>query len=69
MDKQTDRRSFGDALYDALVERQTIAPLTEQAPDITIDDAYKVSLQDARAPARPRARWWSARRSASPARR
>ncbi|MGR8918966.1 MAG: 2-oxopent-4-enoate hydratase [Gammaproteobacteria bacterium] len=37
--------SFGDALYDALLSRQTIAPLTEQAPDITIDDAYKVSLR------------------------
>lgn len=37
--------TFGDALYDALVARTTIAPLTEQAPDITTEDAYKVSLR------------------------
>lgn len=36
---------FGDALYEAMVARTTIAPLTEQAPDITIEDAYKVSLR------------------------
>jgi len=35
---------FGNALYDALRARSTIAPLTEQAPDITIEDAYQVSL-------------------------
>jgi 2-oxopent-4-enoate/cis-2-oxohex-4-enoate hydratase len=37
-------RGFGDALYDALVKRETIEPLTEQAPDIEIDDAYQISL-------------------------
>ena len=37
--------SFGDALYEAMVSRKTIAPLTEQAPDITIDDAYRISLR------------------------
>jgi len=36
--------AFGDALYAALVNRQTIAPLTEQAPEITIEDAYRISL-------------------------
>jgi 2-oxopent-4-enoate/cis-2-oxohex-4-enoate hydratase len=36
---------FGDALYDALRARTTIAPLTDQAPDITIEDAYRVSLR------------------------
>lgn len=36
---------FGDALYDAMCERTTIDPLTEQAPDITIEDAYQVSLR------------------------
>ena len=37
--------NFGDALYEAMVSRKTIAPLTEQAPDITVDDAYKISLR------------------------
>jgi 2-oxopent-4-enoate/cis-2-oxohex-4-enoate hydratase len=36
--------AHGEALYTALVERRTIAPLTTQAPAITIDDAYRVSL-------------------------
>lgn len=44
MDK-TQIEQFGDALYDAMVSRQTIAPLTEQAPDISIEDAYKISLR------------------------
>ena len=37
--------SFGDALYAALVNRETIEPLTEQAPGIEIDDAYQISLR------------------------
>ena len=36
---------YGDALYDAMVTRTTIAPLTTQSPDITIDDAYRISLR------------------------
>ena len=44
MDKQ-QIEGFGDALYEALVARKTIAPLTEQAPDITIEDAYQISLR------------------------
>ena len=36
---------FGDALYGALRARTTIAPLTDQAPGITIEDAYQVSLR------------------------
>lgn len=38
-------KTFGDDLYEALVRRETIAPLTEQDPEITIDDAYQISLQ------------------------
>ncbi len=34
---------FGDALFDAMTARTTIAPLTTQAPDITLDDAYLIS--------------------------
>lgn len=38
-------QGFGDELYDALRGRHTVAPLTSRAPDITIDDAYHVSLR------------------------
>ena len=41
---ETQIASFGDALFDALRQRQTIAPLSEQAPGITIEDAYQISL-------------------------
>lgn len=44
MDKQKIE-GFGDALYQAMVDRAPIDPLTEQAPDITIEDAYQVSLR------------------------
>lgn len=36
---------YGDDLYQALINRTTIAPLTEQSPDITIDDAYQIQLR------------------------
>ena len=42
---QAQIEGYGDALYDAMVERKTIVPLTTQAPDITIDDAYRISLR------------------------
>ena len=37
--------AYGDELYDALRERRTITPFTERTPEITIDDAYHVSLR------------------------
>ena len=37
--------SCGNTLYDCLRERRTIDPLTDQEPDITIEDAYRISLQ------------------------
>ena len=40
---QTHITSFGDALFEAMNQRSTIAPLTTQAPDISIDDAYLIS--------------------------
>ena len=40
---QSHITSFGDALFDAMVSRTTIAPLTTQVPDISIDDAYLIS--------------------------
>ena len=36
---------LGTELYQALRSGQTIHPLTEREPDITIDDAYYISLQ------------------------
>jgi 2-oxopent-4-enoate/cis-2-oxohex-4-enoate hydratase len=36
---------LGDELYDALRARQTLTPLTKRWPEITIDDAYHVSLR------------------------
>ncbi len=38
-------QGFGDALFEAMIARRTIAPLTTQAPDITIADAYQISLR------------------------
>ncbi|PLW83123.1 2-oxopent-4-enoate hydratase [Kineobactrum sediminis] len=43
MDKQ-QIAAFGEELYRALRECRTLAPLTERAPGITIDDAYHISL-------------------------
>lgn len=37
--------SCGDELYAALRARRTIAPLTSRIADITIDDAYRISLR------------------------
>ena len=41
--EQSKIDGFGDQLFDAMTSRTTIAPLTEQAPEITIEDAYKIS--------------------------
>lgn len=38
-------QQLGDTLYSALTNRQTIAPLTDSHPDITIEDAYQISLR------------------------
>jgi len=38
----SDIQTAGDALYQALVQRRAIAPLTTQYADITIDDAYQI---------------------------
>jgi 2-oxopent-4-enoate/cis-2-oxohex-4-enoate hydratase len=35
----------GDELYNALMTRTTLRPLTERFPDITIEDAYHISLR------------------------
>ena len=40
---QQDYEVYGDELYAALKARTTVAPLTERADGITIDDAYHIS--------------------------
>ncbi|WP_019529172.1 2-oxopent-4-enoate hydratase [Dasania marina] len=44
MDK-TKILACGDELYAAMTERRTLQPLTERYADISIDDAYHISLQ------------------------
>lgn len=44
MDQSTIQQ-LGDTLYSALTNQQTIAPLTDSHPDITIEDAYQISLR------------------------
>ncbi len=41
MDTTTHHR-YGDELYDALMSRQAVDPLTSREPDITVDDAYRI---------------------------
>jgi 2-oxopent-4-enoate/cis-2-oxohex-4-enoate hydratase len=33
---------YVDELYNALITRQTIAPITERSPEVTIEDAYAI---------------------------
>ena len=37
--------TLGDELFAALRNRRTLAPLTERHPEITLDDAYRISLR------------------------
>ena len=36
---------YGDLLYECLKNRSTMAPITDEEPDMTIEDAYHISLQ------------------------
>ena len=36
---------YGDELFGALRQRTTVAPLTAREADITIEDAYQISLR------------------------
>jgi len=38
-------RRYGDELYDSLISRVPVEPLTNREPDITIDDAYQIQLR------------------------
>ncbi len=42
--EDTQIRRLGDELCNALRQHQTLAPLTDRQPDISIDDAYHISL-------------------------
>ena len=44
MTSQTDLGAFSEELYRALRDRRTLQPLTTRAPDLSIDDAYRISL-------------------------
>lgn len=37
--------AYGDELYEALRARATVEPLTEREPELTLDDAYGISLR------------------------
>jgi 2-oxopent-4-enoate/cis-2-oxohex-4-enoate hydratase len=39
---QDQINQYGDELYDALLKRQTLAPLTSRCADISIEDAYYI---------------------------
>ena len=39
-----DLNALSDELYQALRARRTLVPLTTRAPELTVDDAYKISL-------------------------
>lgn len=38
-------KQYGDELYEAWLNRGTVAPLLEREPEITIEDAYKIQLR------------------------
>jgi 2-oxopent-4-enoate/cis-2-oxohex-4-enoate hydratase len=38
-------RRYGNELYAALSERRAVEPLTDREPEITIEDAYRISMQ------------------------
>lgn len=40
----TDIARYGDELYQALVQREAVAPLTGRVAGITIEDAYRIQL-------------------------
>ncbi len=41
----TQIQTLGDELYQALTKRETVAPLTSRFSDISIEDAYHISLR------------------------
>jgi len=45
MMEQDQIDKLGDELYEALRTQSTVAPLTDRVSDITIEDAYHISLR------------------------
>ena len=43
--EQTQIQTLGDELYQALIKRETLRPLTERHSDISVEDAYHISLR------------------------
>jgi len=43
--EQTRIQALGDELYQAMLKREAVEPLTGRGEDITIDDAYHISLR------------------------
>jgi 2-oxopent-4-enoate/cis-2-oxohex-4-enoate hydratase len=43
--EQSKIQAFGDELYQAMLSREAVAPLTSRGEDISIDDAYHISLR------------------------
>ncbi|PWV69034.1 2-oxopent-4-enoate hydratase [Halomonas sp. A11-A] len=43
--EQAKIQAFGDELYEAMVKREAISPLTNRGEDISIEDAYHISLR------------------------
>lgn len=43
--EQDKIKQYGDELYEALISRNTIAPITERSPEVTIEDAYQIQNQ------------------------
>ena len=43
--EQAKIQAFGDELYEAMVKREAISPLTSRGEDISIEDAYHISLR------------------------
>jgi 2-oxopent-4-enoate/cis-2-oxohex-4-enoate hydratase len=41
----TQIQHYGDELYQALIDRRPVAPLTDREPGITLDDAYGIQLR------------------------
>jgi 2-oxopent-4-enoate/cis-2-oxohex-4-enoate hydratase len=38
-------KQYGDELYEALITRNVIEPITDRSPEITIEDAYRIQNQ------------------------
>ncbi|SFL81033.1 2-oxopent-4-enoate/cis-2-oxohex-4-enoate hydratase, partial [Marinobacter zhejiangensis] len=43
--EQAQIQRLGDELYQAMIKREAVSPLTSRGEDITIDDAYHISLR------------------------